>query len=166
MRGMAISIMVYFVIAIVSISLLMIYMGTNVPQSLRGLYCSFSLGISGILPLPESMRISVPQYCKSGVTPVETTYTIESSDPQFISKKIAQYVVSCWEISGNVNVGKSKSCFEIIIKNIKGEVTEGSVKSFLPDQYKNVMWWRIGTIKDPKSVGIGYDANTRTIEVA
>lgn len=166
MKGFTISIIVYFVIAIVSISLLMIYMGTNVPQSLRGIYCSFTLGISGILPLPESMRISVPQYCKSNVVPVETTYTIESSDPQFISNKIAQYVVACWEIGGNVNVGQSKSCYEIIIKRINGEVTEQSVKSFLPDQYKNIMWWRIGTIKDPKSVGIGYDANTRTIEVA
>ena len=165
MRGLAISIIVYFVIAIVSISLLMVYMGTNVPQSLRGIYCSFALGISGILPLPESMRISAPQYCKTNVVPLETTYTIESSDPQFISKKIAEYAVACWEIGGNVNVGQSKSCFEIVIKNINGQVTEGSVKSFLPNEYKNIMWWRIGTIKDPKSVGIAYDANTRTIEV-
>jgi len=165
MRGFTVSIIVYFVIAIVSISLLIVYMGTNVPTSMRGIYCSFALGISGILPLPESMRTSVPQYCKSSAVPPETTYTIESSDPQFISKKIAEYIVACWETSGNVNVGKSKSCYEIVIKSIKGEVTEGSVKSFLPDEYKNIIWWKIGTIKDPKSVGIGYDSNTRTIEV-
>lgn len=165
MKGFAISIIVYFVIAIISISLLMVYMGTNVPQSLRGIYCSFALGISGILPLPESMRTSVPQYCKSNVIPVETTFTIESSDPQFIAKKIAQYVVACWDISGNVNVGQSKSCYELIIKKIDGQITEEAVKSFLPNEYKNVMWWRIGAIKDPKSVGIAYDANTRTIEV-
>lgn len=87
MKGFEISLFAYFLIAIVSISLLIIYIGTNTPQSLKGVYCSFSLGLSGILPFPESMKPPIPSYCKGGVNP-ETVVTLESSDADFVQGRL------------------------------------------------------------------------------
>jgi hypothetical protein len=164
MKGIALSTIALFLIAIVSISVLISFIGVNIPEVLKEGYCSIFLGLAGLLPLPESYKPSPPSFCKS-LREVQQLAYIESSQPDRISFDIASYIVACWERTGRINMGQNFNCYEVVIKRIDGVVNETSVKSQLPENYKNLMSWQAGEIKTPKSIGILYNATQKLIVV-
>ncbi|MEM5853189.1 MAG: hypothetical protein QW228_02310 [Candidatus Aenigmatarchaeota archaeon] len=163
MKGIAISTIALFLIAIASIVVLISFVGTNLPAALKELYCSLFQGIAGFLPLPEYMKSSPPSFCKS--TQIQKVFYIEASDPERISFEIASHVLACWEITGKIGVDQNTNCYEIVIKRINGIVDEDSVKSNLPKDYKGIMKWEAGEITTPKSIGIFYNSTSKLITV-
>jgi len=163
MKGIALSTIAYILIAIVSVSLLITYIGLNFSPLIRKAYCSFLLGLTSFLPLPESLQPSIPSFCK--VEPSAQVIEIESGDVSFISQKIAAYSLACWEITGEVNLGNDRNCYELVLKRVNGVVKEENVTSFLPQGYENIIDWKIGDITSPKSVGIYYNSTSNKIEV-
>lgn len=164
MKGIALSTIALFLIAIVSITILISFTSVNIPQALKEGYCSMVQGFIGFLPLPESYKPSLPTYCKPSSTFQQVVY-IESSNPERISFEIASYVMACWEKTGRLNIGQNTNCYELVIKKIEGAVNEASVKSQLPEKYKNLMNWQAGEVMTPKSIGIFYDATQKLIVV-
>ncbi len=163
MKGIAISTVAYILIAVVSISALIIYVGLQLSPTVRKAYCSFIVGLNSFLPLPESFRPSIPKFCEN--LPGVQTEIIETGDVNFISEKIAAYTLACWYTTGKVNLKNDKICYEIILKRVDGIITSENVTNYLPQEYKNIISWKIGDIKQPKSVGIFYNSTSRKIEV-
>lgn len=64
-------------------------------------------------------------------------------------------------------MGQTKNCWEIVLANkISGQVTQSSVQSYLPSDYKDILNWKAGTLTNPKSIGIQFDADLRKVVVA
>jgi len=164
MKGIALSTIALFLIAIVSITVLISFVGVNIPRILKEGYCSIVQGLVGFLPLPESYKPSLPPFCKPFSVFQQLVY-IESSQPARISFDTASYVMACWERTGRINMGQNTNCYEVVIKRIDGTVNEASVKSQLPENYKNLMSWQAGEITTPKSIGIFYNATQKLIVV-
>lgn len=164
MKGIAISTIAIFLIAIVSITVLISFTGINIPQAMKEGYCLMLQGLAGLLPLPESSNPSLPSYCRSSIVIQQTVY-IESPYPDRISFDIASYVMSCWEKTGRINLGQNMDCFEVVIRRIQGTVNGTSVKSQLPEDYKNLLSWQAGEVTAPKSIAIFYNATQKLIVV-
>ncbi|MEM5829287.1 MAG: hypothetical protein QW040_00435 [Candidatus Aenigmatarchaeota archaeon] len=163
MKGIALSTIALFLIAIVSITVLISFVGSNIPNALKESYCSIVQGLIGFLPLSATFRPSLPPFCRQ--SPTQNLVYIESSNPEKISFDIASYVMACWEITGKINVGQNINCYELVIKRIEGSVNESSVKSQLPRDYKQIMEWKANEITTPKSIGIFYNSTSKLIMV-
>ena len=164
MKGIALSTIALFLIAIVSIVVLISFIGGNMPQALKSGYCSMIRGLIGLLPLPESLKPSLPLYCEP-FSVVQQMYYTESSNPDRISFDIAAYVMACWEKTGSINMGQDTNCYEIVIKRIDGIVNGDIIKSQLPEKYKGILGWQAGDVATPKSIGIFYNATQKLIVV-
>lgn len=164
MKAIALSTIAVFLIAIASIVVLISFLTTNLPEALRQGYCSISRSLLGFLPLPDYLKPNLPSFCKSDYVLQRVVY-IETSNPDRISFEVASYVMACWEQTGRINLNKNVNCYEVVIRRIEGFVDEVSVKSQLPDEYKNLMEWQAGIVDVPKSLGIIYDANKKLVVV-
>jgi hypothetical protein len=164
MKGIALSTIALFVIAIVSIILLILFIGVNVSPAIKKGYCDMFRGFSGLLPLSENMKPSLPSFCAEPVG-YQQVVTIESGDPDRIAYEIAAHSLACWKITGEINVGQNTNCFELILKRIYGDVTKEKVIANLPEDYRNSIDWQAGAIKTTKSIGIYYNATSKLIVV-
>jgi hypothetical protein len=162
MKAIALSTIALFIITIVSVMLLISFVGGQLPPALKKGYCSTLKGLVGLLPLPESMKPSLPSYCSgNGGTPV---VIIETGNPDKIAYEIAARALACWEQTGKIGSGQDRNCYEIVLKRVEGEVTEEMVVSYMKN-YENIIDWKIGSISEPKSVGIYYNAEEKKIGV-
>jgi hypothetical protein len=139
------------------------FVGLNIPQALQQGYCSLAQGFIGFLPLPESLKPSLPSFCKK--QPAQQTAYIEAELPDRISFEIAAYTIACWEKTGKINLGQNYYCYEVVIKRIKGIVNETTVKEQIPNDYKDILNWQAGEISSPKSIGIYFNATEKLIWV-
>jgi len=80
MKAIALETIAFFLIAIVSIMVLISFVGINIPQALKQGYCSLAQGFLGFLPLPESLKPSLPAFCKQQA--VQQTVYIEAELPE------------------------------------------------------------------------------------
>jgi hypothetical protein len=163
MKAIALETIAFFLIAIVSIMVLISFVGINIPQALKQGYCSLAQGLLGFLPLPESLKPSLPAFCKQQA--VQQTVYIEAELPERISFEIAAYTIACWEKTGKINLGQNSYCYEVVIKRISGIVNESTVKDQMPDNYKNILNWQAGEISSPKTIGIYYNSTEKLIWV-
>jgi hypothetical protein len=163
MKAIALETIAFFLIAIVSIMVLISFVGVNIPQALKQGYCSLVQGFLGFLPLPESLKPSLPAFCKQQA--LQQTVYIETELPERISFEIAAYVIACWEKTGRINLGQNSYCYEVVIKRISGTVNETTVKEQIPENYKDILNWQAGDITTPKSIGIYYNATEKLIWV-
>jgi hypothetical protein len=162
MKAIAISTIAVFLIAIVSIMILISFVGGQLPPALKKGYCNTIRGLVGLLPLPESMKPSLPPYCTTEGG--QNVVTIESGDVNKISYEIAARALACWEQTGKIGLGQDRNCYEIVLKRVDGEVTRENVTSYMKN-YENIIDWQIGNITEPKSVGIFYNSTGKTIGV-
>jgi hypothetical protein len=163
MKGIALETIAVFLIAVVSITLLISFIGVNIPQALKAGYCSLFQGLLGFLPLPEASKPSLPSFCKQSSSQ-QLVYT-ESELPDRISFDLAAYIIACWEKTGRINLGQNMNCYEVVIKRISGTINETTVKEKMPDNYKNILNWKAGEVNSPKSLGIYYNSTEKSITV-
>lgn len=165
MKGIALSVIAFLVIALVSIMVLIIFVGNQLSPSLKKGYCDIIFGLRGILPIPENLRPTPPSYCivdQSGTREVD----IESSEPDKISYDIAGYVVSCWKMTGEIGSKLDKICFELRLKRLDGTLTEDLVKQELEKvDYASILDWKAGTITSPTTLAIYFNASNNLIGV-
>jgi hypothetical protein len=164
MKGIALSTIALFIIALVSIILLITFVGVNMSPAIKKGYCDMIRGFTGLLPLPEHMKTPLPAFCIETTT-YQKVVTIEAEDPNEIAYEIAAHSLACWKITGEINVGQDTNCFELVLKRISGEVTKDKVISNLPSGYKNIIDWQAGSITTEKSIGIYYNATSKLIVV-
>lgn len=164
MKGIALSVIALFILAIVSIIILILFVGTNLSPAMKKGYCDIVRGFTGLLPLPEQSKPPLPSFCMETSTP-QRTYTIEAGDPDKIAYEIAAYSLACWKITGEINVGQNTNCFELILKKVNGDVTKEKVLANLPEEYRNKTDWQAGVISTAKSIGIYYNATNKSIVV-
>lgn len=165
MKGMALSIIAAFILAIISIIILIIFIGTNMSPAIKKSYCDIVRGFVGMLPLPEHMKPSLPSFC-SGTTTQNCIDRIETADPDDIAFEIAAQALACWEKTGKMNVGQNTNCCELVLKRINGVVTrERVIDKITEANYKDKIDWQAGIISTAKSIGISYNATTRLIVV-
>lgn len=121
-----------------------------------------------ILPLPPSFKPTLPIYCQENITILETK-TIESSDPAYVAKMIAAYIVACWEKTGKINIGHDVACFELILSSgvDKPGVSSSDVESILLDEGYPIFisWFADSPLTRKTSIVISYNAKTLEIEV-
>lgn len=154
----------YFILAIVTIAFILGLLSNKIYPSMKRAFCSIFLGIRGLLPLPSTMKTDTPVYCQNNEIIYIETIEINSKDPDRIAFNIASYTLACWEKTGKLNLGQNQICYELVIKNIEGEVNEGMVRSILSNN-ANILVWKAGIINSPKSIGISYNSNNKLIEV-
>ncbi len=163
MKGIAISTVALFIIAVFVVVMLIIFIGSNFSPALRSAYCSLLIGLRGFLPLPESLKPGLPTYCKEDVYP--QTYYIESDQPDKIAYEVASYILACWEVTGRVDLKANRTCSEVVIKRIQGVVDKSLVMSKLPENYRNIFDWKADIIDRPKSLGILYEYPSKKVVV-
>lgn len=167
MKGLAIESIAYMVLAIVAILLIIMLISGKIAPATTSAYCKFIKGLKSILPLPPHLKTPLPAFCQDdGVTPLET-HEILMSDPERIAYEISAYLVACWEETGKVNRGRDILCYELIIGNVDGSVTESDVLLILEKEgfREFPLTWNTGEIKSAKSIGVKYDSNAKKIVV-
>lgn len=164
MRGIALSTVILFFIAVVSIIILIVFIGQNMSPSLTQGYCSIMQGFLGVLPLPEHLKPSLPLFC-SKTAIFQKVVSIESGYSGDISYDIAAYSLACWKETGEINKGQDVNCYELVLKRVDNTVTESMVRNWLPEDYNNITRWDIGNISTAKSVGIYYDSSKKLIVI-
>jgi len=168
MKGITIAAIGYFIIAFVTIILIIGLIGTKFSPAIRNFYCSFSRGLRGILPLPEHMKPPLPSYCRLDGNGEFQTVIIEDRYPEDIEFKIAAYCLACWERTGRLNKGQSIICYELVLKRTPlGDVMKDNVNQTLVDEgYPTILEWKTGSIiNSARSIGISYNADSKKIEV-
>lgn len=168
MKGITIAAIGYFIIAFVTIILIIGLIGTKISPAVRNFYCSFSRGLRGILPLPEHMKPPLPSYCRLDGNGGFQTIIIENRDPEDIEFKIAAYCLACWERTGKLNKGQDTLCYELVLRrNPSGNVTKDRVNETLVEEgYPTILEWKADdTINSTRSIGISYNSNSKKIEV-
>lgn len=163
-KGIALSTIAYYILAIVTIAVILGLLGNKIYPSVKGSYCSIFLGLRNLLPLPSSMKSDVPAYCQKDTTVYIETVELESTNPDRIALNIASYSLACWEKTGKLNLGQNKICYELVIKSVDGEVNEAMVKAILSKDAE-ILTWKAGIITSSKSIGISYNSATKSIEV-
>jgi len=167
MKGITIATIGYFIIAFVTIILIIGLIGTKISPAVRNFYCSFSRGLRGILPLPEYMRPPLPSYCRlDGV--IFETVVIESRDPEVINFTISAHCLACWERTGRLNKGQDTICYELVLRrDPSGPVTKDGVnQTLVKEGYPTILEWRTDDpITSARSIGISYNAEEKIIEV-
>jgi hypothetical protein len=170
MKGIALETIAYFMIALVTIILIFMLVGTKITPAIKNAYCSFVRGIRLILPLPNYMRPPLPTYCEKNATIYLQTKFIDSDQPDTIESLIASHVIACWEMTGKLNIGQNILCFELVLKNKPtGDVGRDNVEEKISSEYSeysNIMNWRTDDpITEKKSIGITYNSTNKEIEV-
>ena len=170
MKGIALETIAYFMIALATIVLIFMLIGTKITPAIKNAYCNFVRGIRLILPLPTYMRPPLPTYCEKNATIYVKTILIDSDQPDTIEFLIASYVTSCWEQTGKLDVGQNVLCYELVLKNkptgnVEREKVEEKIVSGWPE-YSDIMDWKTDDpINQIKSIGITYDSTNKKIEV-
>lgn len=164
MKGIALEMIAYYIIAFVTIVLILGLIGMKISPALKNAFCSVMRGITGVLPLPDYMRPSLPAYCEGGNGGIKVV-TIESKYPDRIALEIASHTLACWERTGKINLGQDKLCYELVLKEVGGEVNEDMVSDILKQQ-STIMDWKAGVISSEKSIGISYNSESNKIEVS
>lgn len=164
MKGIVLATIALFIIAIVGIIILITFVAVNLSPAVKNGYCDIVRGFSGLLPLPEYMKPSLPSFCVSGVT-YQQVITLETGDPDSIAYEIAAESLACWKTTGEINIGQNANCYELVLKRVNSAVTEQMVIANLPTDYKDIIDWQAGSITTPKSIGIYYNATSKLIVV-
>lgn len=164
MKGIALSTVALFIIAIVSIIILIGFVGANFPPAIKKGYCDTVRGFIGLLPLPEYMKPSLPAFCVDKNL-FQQLVTIETGNPDRIAYEIAAHSMACWKITGKIGIGQNTNCFELVLKRVNGEVVVDDVLRNLPSEYRNKIDWQAGIITTPKSIGIYYNASSKLIVI-
>jgi len=168
MKGITIAAIGYFIIAFVTVILIISLIGTKISPAVRKFYCSFSRGLRGILPLPEHMKPTLPSYCRLDGNGGFQTVIIEDRDPEDIEFKIAAYCLACWERTGRLNKGQDTVCYELVLRRTPlSDVTKDGVNQTLVDEgYPRILDWKTDdTISSTRSIGISYNSTSKKIEV-
>lgn len=167
MKGITIATIGYFIIALVTIILIISLIGTKISPAVRNFYCSFSRGLKGILPLPEYMKPPLPSYCRMNGNGGFQTVIIENMDPKDIEFKMAAHILACWEKTGRLNKGQNTLCYELVLRRTpSGDVTKDGVNQTLVEEgFDNLDWKTDDTISSTRSIGISYNSDDKTIEV-
>lgn len=164
MKGIAISTLFSFVLAVVSIIILILFIGTNVSPTVKKSYCDFLRGFGGLLPLPEYAKPSLPSYCTAAAKYTQVI-VIETENSDKIAYEIAAHSLACWKTTGEMNVGQNSNCYELILKGVSDQVTKEKVIANLDEDYKGKIDWQAGIITTPKSIGIYYNSTSKLIVV-
>ena len=143
MKGIILSTVAYLILAIVAISLLIVFIGVRVSPALRKGYCSAFQGISSVLPLPVYLKPSLPAYCITDTSVSPETIELNTNVPETISFSIATHVAACWQKTGAANFGRDQLCYEIVIPGVNGVVTENAIKELLENEgCQKILSWK------------------------
>jgi len=159
-KGIALSTIAYMILALITIIVIISLIGNRIYPTMKDAYCKILSGIRGILPLPSTLKTDVPEFCKKDIDQrIETVY-IESSNPERIAFNLAAYIEACWEKTGNLGVGENQLCYEVVIKEINGEVDRDLIAKYTqkPFEFSKV-------INKPTSIAIIYNSADKKIEV-
>ena len=167
MKGLALESIAYMIIAIFTIIVIIGLIGSKLSPSIRNQYCNVLRGMRGILPIPSSMKPSLPSYCESNDISFKTEF-IEGTNPEYVKEHLSAYIIACWETTGKVNSGQSKNCYEVVLKNdLENYVTQNDILQILTDEgYSNVLQWNAGDILSKGSISIKYNSDLKLIEVS
>jgi len=163
-KAIALATIFYFLIAIVVIFVILMLVGTKFSPALQKGLCSTLRGVRGLLPLPDYMQPTMPAYCEQNTVFIETI-EIQTKNPDQIALNIAAYTQACWEKTTKLDFEQDIVCYELIINNIDGEITEEMVRANLYKQYQNIFVWKLDTLTEKATLGISYDSATKKIEV-
>ncbi|MBU5688678.1 MAG: hypothetical protein KQA41_00405 [Candidatus Aenigmarchaeota archaeon] len=163
MKGIALSTLAYIILALISLIVVLSLIGNKIYPSLQDAYCKILIGVKSVLPLPTHMKTDLPMFCnKEDNENKILTEEIYTGDPDRIAFAIASYILACWEKASKID--DNILCYEIVLKNLDGIVTEDMIKEKLGD-YSSILKWNVGDIQQPKSIGIFYNAEEKIIEV-
>ena len=165
MKGLALETIAYMFIAIVAILLIITLVSGKIGPAARSAYCTFIKGLKSILPLPAHLKTPLPAYCQEDTIDGVETHEIIANDPDRIARDIAAYALACWEKTGKVNMGQDILCYELLIRDIVGSVTETDVLLVLEaNNYEDLpLDWRAGIIDTTKSISVGYNSTLKEI---
>jgi hypothetical protein len=167
MRGLALTTIAYFILAIVTIVLIIALISNRISPAIRKAYCSVIRGLRAFLPLPSHMKPDMPIYCESTGSVSPKTIEVEATIPDRIAFQIASYVLACWEQTGKFNMGQNNICYELIIGRVDGEVNKDMVNQTLVEEgYPNLLEWKLDKIIVAKSIGVSYNSTSKKIEVS
>jgi len=168
MKGITIAAIGYFIIAFVTIVLILGLIGTKISPAIRKFYCSFSRGLRGILPLPEHIKPSIPSYCRLDNDVGFQTVIVEDRDSEKIIFKIAAHCLACWERTGKLNKGQDIICYELVLRrDPSDDVWKDDINEILVDEgYPTILEWKTDDpITSAMSIGISYNSDSKRIEV-
>ncbi len=170
MKGLALETIAYFIIALVTIILLLTLIGTKLSPAIRNAYCSFVRGLRGLLPIPSYMKPPLPSYCTPESTSFKTEIIESNQAVPYVRDHLAAYIIACWETTGKLNVGQDKICYEVVLRNnLDVPLTQADVSSVLTQENynpENILTWKADTIQEKGSIAISYNSTSKKIEVS
>jgi len=166
MKGIVLPTIAYFLIAFATIVLIISLINLKFSPSIKHAYCSFLRSLRTLLPLPSYMRPSLPSYCAEELT--VKVREIEADDPEKISFLIASYIVACWKETGELNLKKNVTCYELVLTNVKppGVLKDDVNRTLTEEGYGDILVWRReDVIAKPTSLIISYNSTNKKVEV-
>lgn len=153
MQAIALSTLVFLVLAVVSTTLLIGWLAGHYWPALRQAHCSFLFALRGLLPLPETLRPGLPAHC----TELQAQFiVVEAAEPERAAQQLAIATTACWEMSGKVKLARDKFCYEVVFKGLKKELSFEHLKNHLPPAVEAE--WKVDSIKARTSVAVYYNA--------
>jgi len=163
MKGLALETIAYFIIALVTIIIILTLIGTKLSPAIRNAYCSFVRGLRNLLP-------PLPSYCIPESTPFKTEIIESNQAVPYVRDHLAAYIIACWETTRKLNVGQDKICYEVVLRNnLDIPLTQADVSSVLTQENynpENILTWKADTIQEKGSIAISYNSTSKKIEVS
>jgi len=159
-KGIALSTIAYMILAIVTIIVIISLIGDKIYPAMKKIYCDILRGIRVIFPLPNQLKADVPSFCEKEEDTKIESIEIETRDADRIAFNIAAYITACWEKTGKIDMGQETICYELVIKDINGEITEDTIGN-----YVSVPFTMQDSITRPTTIAIKYNPEQKIIEV-
>jgi len=179
MKGLALSVIISVIIALVGVSLLLLIISGDFQQTVKKVYCDTYVKISQALPSGKEGTPSVPKFCM--FEPQIEGKNIRENNNTIVSRIISAHIIACWKKSEIAGIDKSIPCYELSLSGQVDGVTEKNVTDILIKEdhcesienndfgcgTKNQILWEIadGTIDKEKIILIKYNADKDAVEV-
>lgn len=112
-------------LALVAVGALIGGISTLFPSVLGQTSCKIHRNFIRVIPLPAGARPDLPEMCLDTVK--MKRQRIDQLDNSLLGKKIYQ----CWKRVDKGNYGSDMLCYELYIKNTKGNIEESQVTNYL-----------------------------------
>jgi hypothetical protein len=155
LKGIAFNIMIFVIIALVSVVIFLLILNSIIPNFLgRGLCKLYQIVLS--LPLPKQLKAPIP-----GCSIFPKMERIRIPEGMATPTTLTNYITKCWEKSEEGKIGQTFICYELFLEKVPNPIIPSSVA--IPTTSIN---WRVGTIEgEHVTVIVKYNAELAEIEV-
>jgi len=128
-KGLEANLIWTLVLAVVSITLLIMLITGTLQPAIYRIYCDVYLQIVSFFSHVETS--SMPYYCKPYGVDRPEVVEIQDQDNVIVSRKILAYIIKCWQEVEIKQLYRTHTCYELDLMKPVSDVTENDVNTRL-----------------------------------